>query len=184
MEKKYLDIFSKIRENTNPKVELNHYFIDNENIVVTDTRMLAILKHGEEIDSKHLLLNPKFKLGMDWDKEDGFYDLGPEVLKKKKLLDEPNKEDNSYFYKYPDYKRIIPQTESKYFRRETRGLDALYQLTFDHGIVFDFVKFSPRMKALDKIYFKSYRYSEKTSPIMFENDEFIFIIMPLIMREE
>ncbi len=181
MEKIYLDIFNKIRENENPKIELNHFLIDEENIVVTDTRVLAIYKHKEEFDGRYLLLNKKSKIEIIADKDDGFFDAGIEIYRKKKLLNENEVIDKSeYNYNYPDYKRIIPNSKQKSFESSYTGVDALYRLSFMHGVVFDYVKFSTLMKAIDKVHFTRYVFSGKNLPVMIENDDITIVLMPLV----
>jgi len=174
------DILTQLRENNNPKKELNHIYVDSENMVVTDTKILLVYKHNMEIDDQFLLLNQKYKMNMDFNIDDGFMEFGVDVYRKKALYKEKPK-DKSYFYNYPNYKRILPTYNSKKFKSHLRGIDALYTITSLNGSVFDYIKFSTFLKKLNKIRFDRYYFSEKNLPIAIENDNLIVVLMPLLM---
>ncbi|TET89659.1 MAG: hypothetical protein E3J96_01405 [Sulfurovum sp.] len=175
------NILTQLRENNNPKKELNHIYVDSENIVVTDTRILIVHKHNMDIKDDFLLLNQKCKINMDFNIEDGFMEFGVDVYRKKILLREKPKTGNGYFYNYPDYKRIIPKIDSKKFSHHLKGVDALYTLTSQNGVVLDYVKFATLFRKLDKIRFDRYYFSEKNMPIAIENDNLMIVLMPLVI---
>jgi len=159
--------FEAIQPNNNPKLEINHILVDNINIVVTDTTMLLIKPHNLKVDENMLLVNDKAKFKIDT--EDLFN--GFKVNK--------NRADG-----YPNYKRIIPTGDYIMFNAPMSFIDALYTVTYNHSILFDYIKMSTIFKKLDKNLSKvvSYNFKDKNLPLClkFEDGE-IFVIMPLNM---
>lgn len=180
MEKKYIDILIGIREKSNPKKELNHIFIDRENMVVTDTRILVIYKHEiEDIDGEYLLLNPKAKDAIDFDKKDGFFEFGLDVLRRKRLDIEDNN-NGGYPLNYPDYNRIVPTEKYTSFDNSCPGIEALYMICQKHSVAIDFIKFSKFFKKVDHVMFDKYHFTESSYPIAIKNDYLTLVIMPLV----
>lgn len=172
------------RENNNPKREFNHIFVDSENFVVTDTRVLIVYKHNMEVEGKSLLLNPKCKADMEWNKEDGFMEFGTEVFRKKKLLD-PGEYEGMVF-SYPDYKRLLPTSKPLFFnigrttKEHIKGCDALYYITHKHGVVLDYVRYATLIKKMGSIWFDRYYFTNINMPVTIENDDIKIVIMPLV----
>lgn len=157
--------------NNNLKTEINHILIDEENMVATDTIMMVICPHGEEIKEKALMVNNKAKYEI----------LVDGVIFNRYPCN------STWSETYPDYKRILPEDIEKNRRISANGenlIYAMYRVTHDKGVIFGYVNFAPKLKKLDKLLGEvDYAvFTAKDRPVMFVFKNGVkFIIMPIVM---
>ncbi len=185
---KYVDLFKSILEVKNPKFVLNHIYFDEENMVATNTRILLIHKHGMEIDTPFIAVNPKVKVdGYNLNKEKSLGSI--QMLKEEWNKVMPEKVGPALVY--PNYERIDVKEINKGLmegkaalniepvKSKEGGLNALYWLAYNEGIVVDYVGHANFMKKLAKIDFDNLYYTEKKYPVKLENDDLKIILMPM-----
>ena len=173
LDKNILAVATQIRGNNSPKLELNNFYMNEEDLVVTDTRFLLIAKHGMvEADGEFLLVNPKAKHPLS---SSGFMTLvGNEIYGV----------NTEMVAGYPKYQRIIPSvTQNKTLRDPLDGLTLLYKLTAEYGVVLDYVSYAALFKKIAKIEFTGYSYDTPTGPISIFNDDVQIVIMPMNLDE-
>lgn len=106
----------------NPKYELNYVYVDSENIVSCNTRVLAMFKHNEYVPKpffihisilKEAVKNTKCEYySLDDFNKVSALDKKTQFEDKPLILMSYSIETDKYFkdsFKYPDYKRIIPE---------------------------------------------------------------------------
>ena len=160
-----MQLLNKILPTNNQKLEINHIFLDGENMVATDTRILIVKKHGMNIDRECLIVNPKAK-----DKS----------IKIDTLIDGMGCSTN--YGKYPDYKRILTKEPMTYMEGDVDGLTLLQIICAEKGMMIDFVNYAAFMKMLSKISFNRYYVGEKNLPITIANDEYTIVLMPMVIQ--
>lgn len=161
-----MQLLNKILPTNNPKLEINHIFLDSENMVATDTRILIVKKHGmDDIDKEYVIVNPKAK-----DKS----------IKIDTLIDGMGYSTN--YGKYPDYKRILTKEPMVKVEGDVDGLTLLQMICAEKGMMINFVDYAAFMKMLSKITFNRYYVGGKNLPITIANDEYTIVLMPIVMQ--
>jgi hypothetical protein len=164
-------------DKNNPKYEINHIFVDQENIVLTDTRYLIVIKHDLDIKQDMLLINDKAKYEY---LHQNYSDIfGSNYITKG--------------FSYPEYKRLIRGDMD--FKYSTDGdlFNSIYDIQSKYPIAINFKLFQTLNK-LNKfsIYIDKFIYNEYKLPLhlkgsiihencSFEND-FYITFMPTIIR--
>jgi hypothetical protein len=161
----------------NQKTELNFHFIDSENIVTTNTRILLVEKHGLKVDENKLIFPDKIGKcisSLEYHKE-------VELLNGKKAINE------RFVGKYPEYKRIIPSSMNNQLEHAVDNLlEVVYLIVSQHDIVLDFVTYNAFFKELRKISVGKevikYNYHSFKEPLTIQTDTLTLVIMPLILK--
>lgn len=113
--RKKLEIAAKYIDVNNPKFELNFLYIDEENLVSTNTRALAVVKHDGKLEGNtHTFIHKSVvdlalkqtkavKFELDTNSIHCIDKDGAELIKISK--------EHDFFdgFKYPEYERIIPK---------------------------------------------------------------------------
>ena len=171
-------IHKHLIDGKNPKTELNFHFIDGENIVTTNTRILLVEKHDLKVDENKLIFPDKIGKcisGLEYRPE-------VELLNGKKAINE------RLVGKYPEYKRIIPSSMNNHFEHTVDNLlEAVYLIVSKHDIVLDFVTYSAFFKELRKVSVGKkevvkYNYNSFKEPLTIQTDSLTLVIMPLILK--
>ncbi len=189
---KYVDLFKSILDTNNPKAAINHIYFDEENMVATDTRIMLVYKHGLDIKTPFIAVNPKVKaveLMLKNEKDAGTIGMLKDTWRKV-----THKEKGLTLF-YPDYKRIEVKDITKYknqpavplsvlrtIKDEEDGLSALYSLGYNSRIIFDYVAFSPFMKKLKKIEFDEIHFTDQNHPVKLKKEDLYVIIMPIVFE--
>ncbi|WP_345993744.1 hypothetical protein [Sulfurimonas sp. HSL-1716] len=135
----------KTVDNKNSKFELNHIYIDDENIVSTDTRAISIIQHDEKVDIPFLICRSIIDVALK-NKNAYFYDIhqkGIDLLDKDDRhimsIIQPERSDNHF--RFPDYKRVIPKKTTKqiefYQKSQISGLLLANRVFIDEKYVPD-----------------------------------------------
>jgi len=186
-----LEIASKYIDVRNPKFELNYLYVDNKNIVSTNTRALVIVKHHGNIEKD----------------EDDFFihknivDVALKQRKAKKfilqsngiiLLDDKGNElftISAQMYagnyqncvKYPEYKNIIPKDMKKNIpfvnSSQINGILAVNKIIVDE-------KYIPNLKGSNEFESMQIGINSIASPISIKSGDITIVIMPIIDRFE
>ena len=158
----------------NPNYKLNAiwYNFERKELVGTDTRNLIIKDASQyeeelrELRENTLLIPAKIK------KKSRYYNDTPEHIVKL---------DGVYFdcyslEKWVDYVRLMPKAPND-IKNGITGIDCLYASTAAFGIVYDWEHYLPLYKKLPG--FNRIHFVKKDEPVMFENETFKIIIMPV-----
>ena len=117
--KKKLEIAGKYVDTNNPKPELNHLYVDGEHLVSTNTRALAVVKHcgstdGEFYISKDILVLALKQLkAVEFILEDNEITCIDKDNEEFLIISREKVETHHKFFKFIDYKRIIPKETEK-----------------------------------------------------------------------
>ena len=147
---KIVKIAFTMLDKNNPKTELNHVYVDSENIVLNDTIFLIAIRHGLDIESDMLLLNDKAKYKYPNQKYSDVFQC--------------NYIENGF--KYPEYKRILQNKPSKeLIKKGVSLLEGVYFTQFNNNLAIS-IDVLNRLKKLDKIVkIDEYSYRENDLPI-------------------
>jgi len=162
-----MELLKTILPKNNPRKELNHIYVDNDNMVATDTTIMIIKKNILSIDKPLLIINTHAK----------------DDIKSNDILDNmminycdaPN---------YPDYKRIVPKVENiTKLPDKYSFINTLYQITSEHGVMFDYVKNAPLYKKMNKLLgeVEAYQVRDKKSIVVIYSGDYKIIMMPLVV---
>lgn len=114
VDRELLEIAAAYIDTNNPKYELNYLYIDAKNMVSTNTRAMAIVKHWGDLDAEvenfyihksvvDLALKQRKALS---------YDLGADMIvcldKDDREIYSISKRHDNHVIKYPAYDRIVP----------------------------------------------------------------------------
>jgi len=153
-----MKILNSVKNTRHAKRELQHVFVDYENMVSTNVRTLVIKKHSLEITRPFYLMN-KGEAGscLEITKQIRYeYEIGT----------------------YPQYKRIIPTSPPIYFQNPIMGLnDTLDFLNQERSLNFDKDELKKIIKACDKTEFTHYMY-QGIGVIAICNNIYTLLIMP------
>lgn len=164
-----MKLLETILEKNNPKLEINHIFMDGENLVATDTKILIVKRHNEKMEEgfNALLINPKAK-----------YPIKSEAI----ILDKTA--NKSMASGYPNYKRIIPQTGKNYGFEKCDGLTLIQLMMAKYNLCLDLLGNSSFYKQLAKMNLEWYTFDGYNMPISIGNKEYTIVIMPMIFPQQ
>jgi hypothetical protein len=171
-------IHKHLTDGKQAKTELNFHFIDSENIVTTNTKILIVEKHYFSVDENKLIFPDKI----------GKYISSLEYRPEVELFNGKKSINEKLVGKYPEYKRIIPNSMNNYLDDSVNNLlEAVYLIVSLHEIVFDFVTYNSFFKELSKISVGKaevvkYNYHSFRDPLTIETDTLTIVIMPLTLK--
>jgi hypothetical protein len=171
-------IHKHLTDGKNPKTELNFHFIDGENIVTTNTRILLVEKHNLKVEENKLIFPDKTGKCIS------SLEYRPEV----ELFHGKRAINESLVGKYPEYKRIIPDGMNNQMDVSVDNLlETVYLIVSKHDIVLDFVTYSSLFKELRKIpvgekEVVKYNYNSFRDPLTIKTETLTLVIMPLILK--
>ena len=156
-----------ILPNNNPKYELNHILVDDENMVATDTSIMIIKKHDFDFKKQpFLVLNDKAKTPINVE--------GIELEEKVSY---------TMANTYPDYRRImLDRNKTKvYFPEYYEFIDCLYELSHELCFIFNWEQYATKYKKIAKLLPKVEKvyYTQENTPVMIIAEEYTVIIMPI-----
>jgi hypothetical protein len=163
-------------DDNNPKYELNFLYVDNENIVSTNTRGLCIARHRSGIEKPFYIHKKVVKKAIS-DKDAKYYHLSENTVVS---IDRDSQEIMSYHGKYnsenmfyPDYKRIIPEEfNKKHSFLENNQINGIFAINKVH--------INPKWLPKFKSGFIHIKQNNLPVAIMNENENITFVVMPLI----
>jgi hypothetical protein len=121
IKKSELEIVSKYIDKNNPKIEFNYLFVDQDNLVATNTRAIGIIQHRSNIEGKDkffihgdvVALALKQTKAVEFELQEQkiicFDKAGHEII----TIQKSEKPDRFDDYNFTNYKRIIPETFKK-----------------------------------------------------------------------
>ena len=156
-----------ILPNNNPKYELNHILVDDENMVATDTNIMIIKKHDFNFKKQpFLVLNDKAK-----------------TLINAEGIELEEKVNYTMVNTYPNYKGIMLDTNKiKVYIPQYYGfIDCLYELSYKFGFIFNWEQYATKYKKIAKLLPKIEKvyYTQENAPVMIIAEEYTVIIMPI-----
>jgi len=123
--------------------ELDSVLVDQEYLVATDTRVMARIRHGGEVEERFLVHGDAIKIALKVPKAVEFGIDGGQIV----CLDRNENEivtigkTMDAEFRYPDYKRIIPNRVAKTVRfsqrREIEGVLIVNHVTVDSKLIPD-----------------------------------------------
>ena len=160
-------ILKIILPNDHTKLQLNHIFVDDENMVATDTEIMIIEKHNFDFDEQpFLVLNEKAKIPVKAES----IELGEKV-------------NYTIAKDYPNYKRIILDTDKTkiYTPQYYEFIECLYELSHELGFIFNWEHYTVKYKKINKLLPKIEKvyYTSENAPVMIIAGEYTIIIMPI-----
>ena len=182
--KKRLAIVAMSLDNNNPKFELNYLYIDNENMVSTDTRRLSVVKHLGKNESEPFLIHQTVvRLALKQTKAEEFILMPNTIMcldKHGRQLMILQKDLESSKWNFPDYERIVPKSIEKTIPynedAQVAGIFAINHIHINHSYIPPLVGKSKT----DEIYYAGI--NERNLPVVIfdEYKEIKVIIMPII----
>lgn len=182
--KKKLGIVAKSIDMYNPKFELNHLYVDEENIVSTDTRRLTVIKHLSEYKVEPFFIHKSVvDLALKQTKAESY------ILEPGKIicLDKYDcqliilqKDLEASTMRFPLYEKIIPKSIEKTIPynedAQVAGIFAVNHIHVDHSYIPPLVG----KRNQGDVYYIGI--NERTLPvIMFdEHKEINVIVMPIV----
>jgi len=170
------DILLHIDKN-NPKFELNYCYVDDINIVSTDTRVLCVAEHGLNINKPFFIDRTIVEKAVREKKADSFI-LNPNRIAAIQNGNEIMTFSMSYpvdmkNFRFPDYHRIIPETiNTKISFVDNSQINGLFAAK----------KVAVNPKYLPKSKYGYIGINEKNLPVVVQDGEYKIktIIMPIV----
>ncbi len=141
-------------DKNNPKEELNHIYVDKENIVLTNTVWLIIIKHDLNIEKPILLINDKAK-----------YKYGN--LQYSDIFGCTFIDDN---FNYPDYTRILRKNNDNMSIGFCNILESIYEIQFNNNIAISYKVLSDLNKLSKLVFIDKYDYVSNTLPLSLKGE--------------
>jgi len=164
-----MEILKTILNRNNPKIEINNIFVDKENMVSTDTTILIVKKHNQDIEKSFLIINDKAKDKLN--AEDIVFD------------EKINYTDAN---RYPEYKRIVKWNGLKeYIPKYDTLIDVLYEISYKKHIILNFIDYATKFKKINKLLPKINKvsYNGENDPIQITAKNYIIMIMPMYFNK-
>lgn len=172
----------------NPRLEFNDVYFDDDYIVSTDTKRMMVVKNTTDIKNVYI---PKPFLDLFVH----FPDNELDVVGQNVIL---TSNDRHFHYfpthriKYPDYERIVPkETKTKIsYEKFLKDSKVLLADGFEYPIDLRIMKIDGKTLCLNNdlimedFNFDTFCFNESYLPIMFENENARYIVMPIILSEE
>lgn len=181
---KGLKALAKCADYNNPKLELNYIYFDEDFIVSTDKRRLFIAQNRTSLKDVYI---PKAFLDFYIENKDAEFELYENHLILK-LNDHLFCCEKKHNFVYPDYRRIIP-THTKHkvlyknYLRDQRTLDDGNRKVSFFTYRDDYIGLNDKF-LMRNYKFETVSFNQNNLPIMFENSESKYIVMPLIFDED
>jgi hypothetical protein len=173
----------------NPKFELNYVYFDEKNMIATDTRRLAVAPHNTSLNDVYI---HKFICEAYCEDETAKLYIGNDAFENECVYLHL-KEDMYYISivnltrpKFPDYNRIIPSFTDHHmthmefienFYEIDRESEISVVILHNKEFLFLDLNYIPKDIELD------FYYNKLNLPVLFKNENFICVVMPMLIDE-